>query len=150
MAFLRPELSLARLVSRARLGVLVQAAINLVDESYPCTADRKEVARERKLLQKAMSERARAALKTVVRHYLAVAGPDDLSRWLEGAELSAARAALLAAGEVGAFKRVVLDARMLAEMDERAVRRRLTVFLVGGDLHTLRVALGITAARKEK
>jgi hypothetical protein len=151
MSFLRPELAMARLVPRMRAGVLFQAAISLVSDRYRCNADPKELARERKLLKKALNERALVALTTVVRQYVPDAGPDDPFGWLEGVELTAARAALLVAGEVGVFKRVILDPKLLSELDEKVARRRLAGFVMGGDLQALRAALGlgVSAAKRE-
>ncbi|MBI5543181.1 MAG: hypothetical protein HY901_04795, partial [Deltaproteobacteria bacterium] len=147
MSFLRPELAMARLLPLERIDVLFQAAISLVNESYRCTADPKAIARERKLLKKALSERAMVALTTVVGHYLPQAGPHDLLRWLDGVELTAARAALFAAGgEVGVFKRVVLDAGLLSQVEEKGIRRKLVTFMLGGDLHALRSAVGAGVA----
>jgi len=83
------------------------------------------------------------ALSTVVRLYAPRAAPGDLSAWLEGVELTAARAALFAAGgDVGVLEKVVLDAGLLSRVEERVARRRLLEFVLGGDLHALRVAVG--------
>ena len=107
------------------------------------TADPRHFAEARQLLEKNLSELARAALAKVARAYLPTATPTDVRTWLVGVELTAARAGLFAAGEMEPVKRVVTgETGSSYRVMPRDKLRDLLVFATSEDLHDLRVAVG--------
>lgn len=143
MALLRPELVMTARVSAERLEAIVQAAISLSVDRFRFTADLRAIDTERKLLERSLSEQARAALARVTREYVKVATPNDLRNYLEGAELTAVRAGAFVAGEIEPVKRMVMaETGSSYRVQPRSKIRDLMVFALGDDLHALRVAVG--------
>jgi hypothetical protein len=103
-------------------------------------------------LDKVLTQQARDALARVTRAYVAVATPNDLRQYVEGAELSATRAGAFVAGEIEPVKKLVLgETGGSFRVAPRSKIRDLMVFALGDDLHALRVAVGTSvevAARK--
>jgi hypothetical protein len=98
---------------------------------------------ERRGLERQLSEPARAALAKVARAYLPTATPGDVRQYLEGAELTAARAGLFAAGECEPVKRMVMgETGSSFRVPSRTKLRELLVFATSEELHELRVAVG--------
>jgi hypothetical protein len=143
MALLRPELALTARVSVERLEAILQAAISLSVDRFRFTADLRAIDTERKLLERSLTEQARAALARVTREYVRLATPNDLRNYLEGAELTAVRAGALAAGEIEPVKRMIMaELGTNFRVQPRSKIRDLMVFALGDDLHALRVAVG--------
>lgn len=143
MALLRPELVLTARLSAERLEAIMQAAISLSVDRFRFTADLRAIDTERKLLERSLSEQARAALARVTREYVKVATPNDLRNYLEGAELTAVRAGAFVAGEIEPVKRMVMaETGSTFRVQPRSKIRDLMVFALGDDLHALRVAVG--------
>jgi tetratricopeptide (TPR) repeat protein len=143
MAFLRPELALAQRLSAERLEAVLQAAISLSVDRFRFTADPRAIDAERRQLERLLTQQARDALTRVTRAYVAVATPNDVRNYLEGAELSATRAGAFAAGEIEPVKRMVMaEAGGQYRVQPRSKIRDLLVFALGEDLHALRVAVG--------
>ncbi|MBI3180785.1 MAG: tetratricopeptide repeat protein [Myxococcales bacterium] len=143
VAWARPELALVRRTSREELAAMLHAAVSLVTERFESKADPREVKRQRKQLERALSDKARESLATVARSYAAKARPDDLEAYLAGAELTALRAALLVSGEPLAVRRALIEGRgVLSQVSQRQAARELMSFAVGGELQSLRAALG--------
>jgi hypothetical protein len=143
MALLRPELALTARLSAERLEAILQAAISLSVDRFRFTADLRAIDTERKLLERALSEQARAALARITRDYVKVATPNDLRNYLEGAELTAVRAGAFVAGEIEPVKRMVMAETGAAfRVQPRSKIRELMAFALGDDLHALRVAVG--------
>ncbi|MBL8933564.1 MAG: tetratricopeptide repeat protein, partial [Archangium sp.] len=143
MALLRPELVLTARLSAERLEAVMQAAISLSVDRFRFTADLRAIDTERKLLERSLSEQARAALARVTREYVKVATPNDLRNYLEGAELTAVRAGAFVAGEIEPVKRMVMaETGSTYRVQPRSKIRDLMVFALGDDLHALRVAVG--------
>ena len=143
MALLRPELALSQRLSAERLEAVVQAAISMGVERFRFTADMQALTTERRALERALPEPARAALARVAREYAKSATPSDLRNYLEGAELSAVRAGMFVAGEIDPVKKMVLSETGAAyRVQARSKIRDLMVFALGEDLHALRVAVG--------
>ncbi|EAU62352.1 adventurous gliding motility protein K [Stigmatella aurantiaca DW4/3-1] len=142
LALVRPELAFSQRLAPERLEALLQAALSMVGQIRP-TADPRHFDEARRMLEKSLSEPARAALTKVARVYLPVATPGDVRSWLEGAELTAARAGLFAAGEMEPVKRMVLGETGSAFRVPTGTKiRDLMVFATSEDLHDLRVAVG--------
>lgn len=143
MALLRPELVLTARLSAERLEAVLQAAISLSVDRFRFTADLRAIDTERKLLERSLSEQARAALARVTREYVKVATPNDLRNYLEGAELTAVRAGAFVASEIEPVKRMVMaETGSAYRVQPRSKIRDLMVFALGDDLHALRVAVG--------
>lgn len=142
LALARPELAFSQRLAPDRLEALLQAALSMVAQIRH-TADPRAFAEARGLLEKNLSEPARAAIAKVVRAYLPTATPTDVRTWLEGAELTASRAGLFAAGEMDAVSRMVTgETGSSFRVPPRTKVRDLLVFATSEDLHDLRVAVG--------
>ncbi len=154
LALARPELAFSQRLAPDRLEALLQAALSLVVGQIRPTADPRHFDEARRALEKNLSEPARAALAKAARAYLPTATPMDVRTWLEGVELTAARAGLLAAGEMEPVKRMVTGETGSAfRVPPRTKLRDLLVFATSEDLHELRVALGThveVQVRKER
>ncbi len=143
LALLRPELALATRLSAERLEAVFQAAISLSVSTFRFSADPRALDTERRLLEKALTEPARAALSRVTREYVRGASPNDLRNYLEGAELSAVRTGLFVAGEIEPVKKMVMgETGSTYRVQPRSKIRDLMVFALSEDLHALRVAVG--------
>jgi hypothetical protein len=143
LALMRPELALSQRLSSDRLEALVQAAISLSTNQFAFTANRRAIEVERAALQKTLSEPARASLDRIVRQYLKTAGPRDVAGLIEGAELTAVRTGLFAAGEMEPVKRMVVGETGAAYRVTSAHKiREMMVFALSEDLHLLRRAVG--------
>jgi tetratricopeptide (TPR) repeat protein len=143
LALARPELAFSQRLAPDRLEALLQAALSLVVEQIRPTADPRHFAEARQLLEKNLSGPVRAALAKVARAYLPTATPADVRNWLVGAELTASRAGLFAAGEMEPVKRMVTgETGSTYRVMPRDKLRDLLVFATSEDLHDLRVAVG--------
>ncbi len=143
LALMRPELALSQRLSAERLEAVFQAGLSLSVDRFRFTADPRALDTERRLLEKALPEPARAALSRVTREYVKTATPNDLRNYLEGAELSAVRTGMFVAGEIEPVKKMVLGETGAAyRVQARSKIRDLMVFALGEDLHALRVAVG--------
>jgi tetratricopeptide (TPR) repeat protein len=143
LALARPELALSQRMAPERLEAVVQAALSLVVPNLRMTADPRAVDAERRLMEKQLSEPARAALAKVARAYLPAATPGDVRQYLEGAELTAARAGLFVAGECEPVKRMVEGETGSAfRVTPRAKLHELLLFATSEELHELRAAVG--------
>jgi tetratricopeptide (TPR) repeat protein len=143
LALARPELAFSQRLAPDRLEALLQAALSLVVGQIRPTADPRHFDEARRTLEKNLSEPARGALAKVARAYLPTATPTDVRTWLEGTELTAARAGLFAAGEMEPVKRMVTgETGSTFRVPPRTKLRDLLVFATSEDLHDLRVAVG--------
>jgi tetratricopeptide (TPR) repeat protein len=143
LALARPELALGQRLAPDRLEALLQAALALVVGQIRPTVDPRLFEETRRLLEKNLSEPARAALAKVARAYLPTATPTDVRAWLEGVELTAARAGLFVAGEMEPVKRMVTgETGSTFRVPPRTKLRDLLVFATSEELHEVRVAVG--------
>jgi hypothetical protein len=143
LALARPELAFSQRLAPDRLEALLQAALSLVARQIQPTVEPRAFEEARRLLEKNLSEPARAALAKVVRAYLPTATPTDIRNWLEGVELTAARAGLFAAGEMEPVHRMLSGETGSGSRVTTATKLRdLLVFATSEDLHALRVAVG--------
>ncbi|HEY0093892.1 MAG TPA: hypothetical protein VGB96_06190, partial [Archangium sp.] len=143
LALVRPELAMSQRLVPERLEAVVQAALSLVVPNLRFTVDPRLVDAERRVLEKAFSEPARAALAKVARVYLPTATPGDVRQYLEGAELTAARAGLFAAGECEPVKRMVMGETGSAfRVSPKAKLKELLLFATSDEHRELRVAVG--------
>lgn len=144
LAGLRPELTLALQLSRELLETLFEAALSVGDEGYVSRLDAKVLKAEKKRLEKALSSQAQAALTAAVKRYLRAAKPGDLARFLEGAQRTPLRVALLVSGDLEAVRRDLFPRGAAAD----AALRELLDFMLGGDLHALRREAGCALVAK--
>ncbi|OJT18152.1 gliding motility protein [Archangium sp. Cb G35] len=143
LALVRPELAMSQRLVPERLEAVVQAALSLVVPNLRFTVDPRMVDAERRVLEKAFSEPGRAALAKVARVYLPTATPADVRQYLEGAELTASRAGLFAAGECEPVKRMVMGETGSAfRVSPKAKLKELLLFATSDELRELRVAVG--------
>ena len=143
LALVRPELAMSQRLVPERLEAVVQAALSLVVPNLRFSVDPRLVDAERRVMEKAFSEPARAALAKVARVYLPTATPGDVRQYLEGAELTATRAGLLAAGECEPVKRMVLGETGSAfRVPPKTKLKELLLFATSDELRELRVAVG--------
>lgn len=138
----RPEFALAAMVPAERLEALFQAAMVLVSQKFRHTLDPRLIEPERKLLEKALSEPARATLARIARSYLETETLGDVRAFLEGAELTAARAGLLLSGSVEAAKAQLEKDTGRVRLPLRTRIRDLLVFTLSEELGELRTELG--------
>lgn len=142
VALARPELGWSRRAGRAELELLVSGALTLVTDRLTFSADERAVKRARRQLEKSLSGSGMAALATVARKYAQLARPDDLDTYLEGAELTAARAALFVSADPLAVKRTLIEGRgLFVRVGQKKLVRELLLFALGGELAELRAAL---------
>jgi hypothetical protein len=143
LALARPELALSQRVSPERLEAILQAALNLVVGNVRVAESLQLVEAERRLLEKSLTEPDRAALAKVARAWLPTATPQAVRQYLEGAELTAARAGLLAAGELEPVRRMVEgETGSSFRVPVRTKLKELLVFATSEDLHGLRICVG--------
>jgi hypothetical protein len=143
LALVRPELAFSQRLAPERLEAVLQAALGLVVPNLRMTVDPRMVEAERRLLERGFSEPARARLSEVARAYLPSAGPGDVRQYLEGAELTAARAGLLAAGECEPVKRMVTGETGSAfRVSSKVKLKELLLFATSEELRELRQAVG--------
>ncbi|XXF80470.1 tetratricopeptide repeat protein [Myxococcaceae bacterium GXIMD 01537] len=144
LALARPELAFSQRLAPERLEAVAQAAASLMVGNMRLTADPRLVDAERRQLEKLFSEPARAALTKAARAWLPTATPNDVRNYLEGAELTAARAGLFAAGELEPVHRMVSgETGASFRVPMKSKLRELVVFATSEDLHALRIAVGL-------
>ncbi|PTL82541.1 tetratricopeptide repeat protein [Vitiosangium sp. GDMCC 1.1324] len=142
-ALVRPELAFSQRLAPERLEAVVQAALGLVVPNLRFSVDPRLVDAERRVLEKSFSDPARAALAKVARVYLPTATPADVRQYLEGVELTAARAGLFAAGECEPVKRMVLEETGSSfRVSPKVKQKELLLFATSDELRELRVAVG--------
>ena len=99
-----------------------------------------------KLLRHELQERALKALRDPVVTCLERREMRYLARFLEGAEHSASRAALLMAGDVQVVERGFQEEQPLVDVSHRARVRALILFSLSEDHFVLREKLGLSIA----
>jgi hypothetical protein len=142
LALARPELAFSQRLAPDKIEALLQAALSMARPIQP-TVDPRVFDEARRLLEKNLSEPARAALSKVIKASPPNVTPTDIRTWLEGVELTAARAGLFAAGEMEPVQRMVSgETGSASRVTSAAKLRDLLVFATSEDLHELRVAVG--------
>jgi hypothetical protein len=146
MAFLRPELLLARLMPHDQLDAVFQAATSLGTSRFKVTADPHLVQKLKRRLEKALPETTRSqTLKLLARAYCDVQQPGDVRAYLDAAELTSNRVGTLLAGDLDVVRRaVVVEKAAVSKLKEETRLRDLTVFCASEDYSTLRQKLGLS------
>lgn len=143
LALARPELAFTQYVPAERLDAILQAALNLVVGNVRIAESLHGVEPERRALEKVLTDLDRAALSKAARAWLPTATPQSVRQFLEGAELTAARAGLFVAGEMEPVRRLVQGETGAAfRVPPRTKLKELLVFATSEEHHRLRVAVG--------
>ena len=146
MAFLRPELTLARLMPHDQLDAVFQAAVSLGTSRFTVTADPHLVERLKRRLEKALPETTRTqTLKLLARSYCGVRQPNDVRAYLDAAELTSNRVGTLLAGDLDVVRRAVLvEKSAVSKLKEETRLRDLVLFCTSPDYAELRQRLGLS------
>jgi hypothetical protein len=146
MAFLRPELMLARLMPHDQLDAVFQAAVSLGTSRFGVTADHQLVERLKRRLEKALPETSRSqTLKLLARSYCDVQQPGDIRGYLDAAELTSNRVGTLLAGDLDVVRRALaVEKAAVSKLKEETRLRDLALFCTSEDYSTLRQRLGLS------
>jgi hypothetical protein len=146
MTCARPELSLVRSLPPEEVAAAIEAAIQLfapdgsgVDLQIPARL----VQEWMKSLRRTLSERALKALRDPVVTCLERREMRHVAKFIEGAEHTASRAALLMSGDVSVAERGLGEADQLVDVSYRARVRALMLYAVSEDYFILREKLGL-------
>jgi tetratricopeptide (TPR) repeat protein len=147
MACVRPELAPVKALAAGDFIAVMEAAVQVVEgrpsgASHPVEAA--VVTAWAKALQGQLTERSRAALAGPVRAAVGQGGLHHLAAYLEGAEHSASRAALLVAGDWVVAARGLGDGAPLFELPYARRVQQLSLFSVSEELRSLREALHLS------
>lgn len=146
MAAARPELAPVRALSPEEVGAAIEAAICLFSpegSGVNLNLDPRLVQLWMKNIQRTLPERALKALKDPVVQCLQKRDMRLLAKFLEGAEHSASRAALLMAGDVMVAERGLGDSDQLVDVSFRNRVRTLMLFTLSEEHFQLREKLGL-------
>jgi tetratricopeptide (TPR) repeat protein len=146
MACARPELALVKALSPEDVAAVMEAAIQLWYEGgsgIDLQIDPKLVQEWMRALRRTLTERALKALKEPVVTCVERREMRHLARFIEGAEHSASRAALLMAGDVAVAERGLGDSDQLVDVSFRARVRALMLYTLSEDYFILREKLGL-------
>lgn len=146
MAAARPELAPVRALSPEEVGAAIEAAIMLFSpegSGVNLNLDPRLVQGWMKGLQRGLSEPALKALKDPVVQCLQRRDMRHLAKFLEGAEHSASRAALLMSHDVVAAERGLGESDQLVDVSFRSRVRTLMLFTLSEEHFQLREKLGL-------
>jgi hypothetical protein len=147
MAFLRPELTLARLMPHDQLDAVFQAAASLGTSRFVVTADQHLVEKLKRRLEKVLPEQARTQkLKVLARAYCDVQHPGDVRAYMDAAELTSNRVGALLAGDLDVVRRMVVAEKAAVSKLKGETRLRDLVFFCTSEAYgALRRDLGLSA-----
>lgn len=147
MATARPELAAVRALPPDEVGAAIEAAILMFSpegSGVDLNLDPRLVQSWKKALQRHLAERAVRALREPVVQCLEKREMRHLARFLEGAEHTASRAALLMAQDVASAERGLGESDQLVDVSFRARVRALMLFTLSEDHFVLREKLGLS------
>jgi tetratricopeptide (TPR) repeat protein len=147
MATARPELAVAKALPPEEVAAAIEAAIQLWvpdGSGINLQLDQRLVQEWIKQLRRMLSERALKALKDPVVTCVERRDMRHLARFLEGAEHSCSRSALLMAGDVLVAERGLGDSDQLVDISYRARVRQLMLYTLSEDYFVLREKLGLS------
>ncbi|HET9596897.1 MAG TPA: tetratricopeptide repeat protein, partial [Anaeromyxobacteraceae bacterium] len=146
MAFLRPELTLARLMPHDQLDAVFQAAASLGTSRFVVTADPHLVERLKRRLEHALPEHTRSQrLKLLARAYCDVQHPGDVRAYMDAAELTSNRVGALLAGDLDVVRRMIaVEKAAVSKLREETRLRDLLLFCTSEEYATLRQRLGLS------
>jgi tetratricopeptide (TPR) repeat protein len=146
MAFLRPELTPARLMPHDQLNAVFQAAASLGTSRYVVTADPQLIDKLKRRLERVLPEQTRTQkLKLLARAYCDVQQPGDVRAYMDAAELTSNRVGALLAGDLDVVRKMVVTERAaVSKLKEEARLRDLVLFCTSEDHAALREHLGLS------
>jgi tetratricopeptide (TPR) repeat protein len=146
MAFLRPELTLARHMPHDQLDAVFQAAVSLGTSRFVVSADPHLVEKLKRRLEKTLPEQTRTQkLKLLARAYCDVQRPGDMRTYLDAAELTSNRAGALLAGDLEVVRRRVgAEKPAVSKLKEETRLRDLVLFCTSEEYATLRERLKLS------
>ncbi|WP_176062964.1 tetratricopeptide repeat protein [Anaeromyxobacter diazotrophicus] len=146
LAFLRPELTLARLMPHDQLDAVFQAAASLGTSRFVVTADPHLVEKLKRRLEKALPAETRTQqLKVLARAYCDVQHPGDVRAYMDAAELTSNRAGALLAGDLDVVRKmVVAEKAAVSKLREETRLRDLVLFCTSEAYGELRRDLGLS------
>jgi hypothetical protein len=146
MAFLRPELTLARLMPHDQLDAVFQAAASLGTSRFVVTADPHLVEKLKRRLEHALPEHTRTQrLKLLARAYCDVQHPGDVRAYMDAAELTSNRVGALLAGDLDVVRRMTaVEKAAVSKLREETRLRDLVLFCTSEEYATLRQRLGLS------
>ncbi len=146
MAFLRPELTLARLMPHDQLDAVFQAAASLGTSRFVVTADQHLVEKLKRRLEKVLPDQARTQkLKLLARAYCDVQHPGDVRAYMDAAELTSNRVGALLAGDLDVVRRmVVAEKAAVSKLKDETRLRDLVLFCTSEAYGALRRDLGLS------
>jgi tetratricopeptide (TPR) repeat protein len=146
MATARPEIAAVRALAPDEVGAMIEAAIQIFSpegSGVDLALDQRLVQGWKKALSRHLAERAVRALREPVVQCLEKREMRHLARFLEGAEHTASRAAILMAQDVAAAERGLGESDQLVDVSFRARVRALMLFTLSEDHFALREKLGL-------
>lgn len=145
LAFCRPELYMARLMTHDQLDLIFQAACSVGTSKFVVTADPHLVAKLKTELEKVLPEKVRAnTLKLLARQYCDVQHPGDVRAYLDGAELTSNRVGALLAADLEFVRSGVLGEKaQVSKLRDETKVKDLSNFCISEDYAALREQLGL-------
>ncbi|MEL7240090.1 MAG: hypothetical protein AAGK78_14630, partial [Planctomycetota bacterium] len=150
MAAARPELAIIRALPPDEVGALVEGAVRIFlpkGSGVDHTLDPRLVDAWKTRIQRSLSDRALRALRDAVAAVVHKKDMKRLARFLEGAEHSASRAAVLMCGDVVAAERGLSESDQFVGISFRARVRQLMLFVLSEEHFQLREKLGLAITR---
>jgi tetratricopeptide (TPR) repeat protein len=146
MAFLRPELKLARLMPHDQLEAVFQAAASLGTSRFVVSADPHLVEKLKRRLEKTLPEATRTQkLKLLARACCDAQHPGDVRAYLDAAELTSNRVGTLLAGDLDVVRRlVVAEKATVSRLKEETRLHDLVLFCTSEGYAALRQRLGLS------
>ncbi|OFX19870.1 MAG: hypothetical protein A2V77_25050 [Anaeromyxobacter sp. RBG_16_69_14] len=146
MAFLRPELKLARLMPHDQLEAVFQAAASLGTSRFVVSADPHLVEKLKRRLEKTLPEATRTqSLKLLARACCDAQHPGDVRAYLDAAELTSNRVGTLLAGDLDVARRmVVAEKPTVSKLKEETRLQDLVLFCTSEGYAALRQRLGLS------
>lgn len=147
LAFRRPQLLMARLMTHDQLDLVFQAACSVGTSKFVVTADSHLVAKLKTELEKVLPEKVRVnTLKLLAREYCEVQHPGDVRAYLDGAELTSNRVGALLAADLEIVRRGVLGEKaQVSKLRDESKMKDLSNFCISEDYAALREQLGLAA-----
>jgi len=146
MTFLRPELTLARLMPHDQLDALFQAAASVGTSRFTVSADPHLVEKLKRRIEHVLPDSTRSqTLKLLARSYCDVQQPGDVRAYMDSAELTSNRVGALLAGDLDVVRRLVLaEKAAVSKLKEEVRVRDLILFCASPGYAAAREHLGMS------
>jgi len=147
IASYRPEAYIRNLFqTQSELTMMFFAGVMLAAPNTPLPAEIvNNVKVSAQALRRFMEPMAFESLAAAVKRWMSDGSTANIKRWMQGVEVSAARAGFVACGDLEIAKRILASEPQLpGDLSPAEKMRELLVYSVSDDYLTLRKALGIT------